>query len=536
LRRLEEAFREARLGERQLVFITGETGIGKTALVEAFLNSDAVRNAHDVRVAQGYSVEQSGAREAYLPVLAALGRLAGPGAPESFVPLLRRYAPTWIVQMPWLLDPADAAALRLSLPGGRPERMLRELAAFLEQISEATPLILVLEDLHWSDPSTAELLVMLGQSREPARLMILATYRPAEAAVQEHPLLRAKQTLQLRRQCSEIALPYLRRADVESYLTQRFPTASFPSGLAGLIHQQTDGNPLFVVTVVDQLRTRGWLVDTAPGWALTVPLETLQIEVPDDMRDMIRAQFHAMSLTDQSLLEAAAVAGVEFSADEVAAGLASEGDTVGATCERLVYAHRFLRVVETAELPDDRVARRYSFIHALYQHVLYSEIPEERRGRLHRRIGEFLETAYGEARERIAAQLANHFQQSRDYTRAITYLAGAAGTAQQRFAAREAVSSLEAALALLPHVKDAEDRRRREIQLRLPLGSALNLVYGYASDEVHDNYERTRALCEEAGDVSQLFEVLRSGTRRPSARRRRARSTPQSGWSSWQSA
>src|SRR5262249_36880055 len=405
-------------------------------------------------------------------------------------------------------DPAEAAALRLALPGGRPERMLRELAVFLERITATTPLILVLEDLHWSDPSTAELLLMLGQSREPATLMILATYRPAEAAVHEHPPPRATQSLPPHRQCSEIALPYLGRANVEAYLARRFPTASFPSGLGALIHQQTDGNPLFVVAVVDQLRTRGFLVDTAPGWALTVPLETLQIEVPDDMRDMIQAQFRAMSLTDQALLEAAAVAGVEFSADEIAAGLVSEGDTVGASCERLVYAHRFLRVVGTAELPGDRVARRYSFIHALYQHVLYSGIPDERRGRLHRRIGEFLETTYGEARERIAARLAHHFQQSRDYTRAITYLSDGAGTAQRRLAPREAVASLEASLALLPHMKDGEERRRREIQLRLGLGSALNLVYGYASDKVHDNYERTRELCEQAGDLSQLFEVL----------------------------
>jgi DNA-binding winged helix-turn-helix (wHTH) protein/tetratricopeptide (TPR) repeat protein len=508
LQRLEEVFAEARLGERKLVFITGEAGIGKTALVEAFLHSSAVRKDPDVRVAQGYSIEQTGAREPYFPVLTALGRLAGSGVPESFVPLLRRYAPTWLVQMPWLLDPAEATALRLSLPGVRPERMLRELAVFLERISESTSLILVLEDLHWSDPSTAELLAMLGQSREPARLMILATYRPAEAAVQEHPLLQAKQRLQLHHQCREIALPYLSHDDVEAYLAARFPGASFPGGLSRLIHQHTDGNPLFVVAVVDQLRTRGWLVDTAPGWALTVPLETLRIEVSDDVREMIRAQFHALSPAEQSLLEAAAVAGVKFSADEVAAGIEGESDVVSVVCERLLYAGRFLRLAGTTELPNDRVARRYSFIHTLYQHVLYDVIPDERRGRLHSRIGEFLESTYGDLRERIAAQLAHHFQQGRSYDRAIEYLAGAARTAHRRFAAREAVASLEEALALLLHVKDPEERRRREIQLRLPLGSALNLVYGYASDEVSANYERTLALCEEAGDLPQLFEVL----------------------------
>src|SRR5262249_27799715 len=159
----------------------------------------------------------------------------------------------------------------------------------------------------------------------------------------------------------------------------------------------------------------------------------------------------------------------------------------------------------TAELPDKRVARRYSFIHALYQHALYEATPDERRGRLHSRIGEFLESSYGDAKEHVAARLAHHFQQSRNYDRAIEYLAGAARTAHRRFAAREAVASLETALTLLPHVKDAEERRRREIQLRLPLGSALNLVHGYASDEVYVNCERTLALCEEAGDLPQLF-------------------------------
>ena len=226
----------------------GEPGIGKTTLIQTFIATPA---ASQVLASGGQAVEQSGTREPYLAVLDALGRLARIADPQQVVGLLRRVAPSWLAQMPWLLQPADAAALRQSLIDVQPERMLRELAVFLQQFSSTATLIVVLEDLHWSDPSTVELLLMLAQSSEPARLLVICTYRPAEASVQEHPILRARQTLQLRRQCTEIALQYLTRADVEVYLERRFPKAVFPKSLAGLIHEQTDGNPLFMVAVID---------------------------------------------------------------------------------------------------------------------------------------------------------------------------------------------------------------------------------------------------------------------------------------------
>ena len=219
LRRLDEALSKAKRGQRQVVFVTGEPGIGKTTLIHTFLAGSATIQA---LTAGGQAVEQLGSREPYLAVLDALGRLARIADPQHVVGLLRRNAPAWLAQMPWLLEPADAASLRQSLIDVRPERMLREFAVFLEEFSSTVTLILVLEDLHWSDPSTIELLLMLAQRSDPARLLVIATYRPAEASVQEHPILRAKQTLQLRRQCTEIALESLTRAEIEEYLDRRF--------------------------------------------------------------------------------------------------------------------------------------------------------------------------------------------------------------------------------------------------------------------------------------------------------------------------
>ena len=528
LHRLDELLGKAQRGQRQVVFVTGEAGIGKTGLVDTFIRGLGARGLAvkgsspnpqpldplapnsilPCLVARGQAIEQAGAREPYLPVLDALGRLARIADPHRVVTLLRRTAPAWLAQMPWLLEPADAAALRHSLIDVRPERILRELAVFLEEFAATATLILVLEDLHWSDPSTVELLQMLAQRSEPARLLVIGTYRPAEASLQEHPLVRAKHALQLRHQCTEIALEYLSRADVEAYLDRRFPRAQFPKALAGLIHEHTDGNPLFMVAVTDQLITRGWLVATDPGWALAVPLETLRLEVPDDLRDMIRFQFHGMGPADRSLLEAASVNGGPFAAGEIAQAVDAELRVAEGACEQLVRTYRFLRVADDdAAMLGERTTGRYTFIHALYQHVIYEEIPAERRRRLHLRIGEALERTDGGSAAQNAFRLAAHFERGGDPARAIIYFAAAAAEAQQRFAPREAIGCLEAALRLTEHLPAAA-RRQREIELRVPLTAALNLVYGYASEEVRASCERTRLLCEQSGNLPELYEAL----------------------------
>jgi predicted ATPase len=149
LARLHAAWAQARQGWRQVCFVTGEAGIGKTAVVEAF--AAQVATAPGVWLAQGQCVEHYGTREAYLPVLEALGqRVRAPGG-ARLVALLRQQAPTWLVQLPWLLTDADRAQFPHELQGTTRERMLRELAEVLETLTAETPLVLVLEDLHWSD-------------------------------------------------------------------------------------------------------------------------------------------------------------------------------------------------------------------------------------------------------------------------------------------------------------------------------------------------------------------------------------------------
>src|SRR5262245_44346058 len=501
LGRLADLLAQARAGRRQVVFITGPAGIGKTALVEAFLTSPEVRApAAGVSVARGFCVEQLGPREPYMPVLEALGRLTRRPDAGRLGELLRRVAPTWLAQTPWLIGEEEAArSLEHRLQFVRPERMLREFTILMEELTAEGPLVLVLEDLHWSDPSTVDLLSVLGEREEAARLLVIGTYRSAEAAVHEHPVLHGARTLQARRRSVELALSDLTVAGVKDYLQARFPGSDFPSALAARIHRDTDGNPLFVVGVVDSLVSRGHILYTGPGWALPVPLETINLDMPDSVRLLIESQLDRVSPADRALLQAASCAGEDFSPLVVASALDQDVADTETRCDGLARARRFLRAAGHIEWPDHRVSPRYAFTHELYRQVVYGQVTEAQCMRLHQRIGHALEAAYGARRMEVAPRLAVHFERGRDDARAVTYLAAAAAGARQRFAHREAIGYFEAALAIVGLGHDDDVRNRRELELRLALGVLLNESHGFASEPVRRNYQRASELCALVG-------------------------------------
>src|SRR5688572_1754416 len=167
--------------------------------------------------------------------------------------------------------------------------MLREMAEVIEALTAETPLLLVLEDLHWSDYSTLDLISALARRRQPARLMILATYRPVETVLSSHPLRLVKQDLQSRRLCHELPLGLLSETAVAEYLAARFPGREWPAGLPRLLHERTEGNPLFLVNLVDY-----WLADQSKvDENAHVGLDTLDFglaPVPASIRALIEKQ------------------------------------------------------------------------------------------------------------------------------------------------------------------------------------------------------------------------------------------------------
>ena len=461
-------------------------------------------------IGRGQCVEHYGAGEPYLPVLEALGRLCrGPGGPEV-VALLGQQAPTWLVQMPGLVRAADLEALQRRMVGATRERMLRELAEALERLTAQQPLVLVLEDLHWSDPSTLDLLAVLARRREPARLLLIGTYRPPEVLRRAHPLHTLKQELQLHGHCVELPLTLLPEEAVATYLARRLPGLPQVDRLARLVHQRTEGNPLFMVALVDAWLTQGALLAQDGAWALAAGVEALHDGVPDSLRQMIDMQLDGLSAAEQRVVEAASVAGVEFSAAAVAAGLAQEAEDVDDWCTSLARRGQFLVAQGEQTWPDGTVAGGYRFAHALYQQVLYQRVSAAQRVRLHQRIGARLEAGHGAQASAMAAELAMHFGRGRDAQRAVQYLRQAGERSLERSAYVEAVAHLTRGLEVLQTLPDTPERSQHELDLLIAFSRALGATKGPAAPELEPVLTRAMALAQQVGKPSQHFAVLRA--------------------------
>jgi predicted ATPase/DNA-binding winged helix-turn-helix (wHTH) protein len=502
LAQMQGLLRRAMGGERQVVFVTGEAGIGKTTLVEAFLQR--VRQDSTVWVGQGQCLEQYGAGEAYLPVLEAVSRLCQEPGRAGLVGLLRRHAPTWLQQMPWLIDEADRENLQREVIGATRERMMREMAEALEALTDATPLALVLEDLHWSDYSTLDLVSYLARRRKPARLLLVATYRPVEVALSEHPLKGVKQELQARRQCEELPLEYLSQNAIGEYLTRRFPQNEFPAAFDALLHERTEGNPFFLVNAVDYLHAEGLIAERDGQWRLTVALAEVEVTAPENIRQMIEKQIERLDRQRQRLLEVAAVAGAEFPAAAIAVGLDQDLAQIEEHCDELERRHQFLRATGVSALPNGIVTARYGFIHALYQEVLYRRVPAGRRARLHQLIGERGEEVYGERSGEVAAELAMHFEEGHDYRRAVKYLRQAAQNHSLRYANREAIAYFSRALDLVGRWPETE---RTEARIAMLEQSGLARM---AMGEMGDAADDFAALADYARDQGRLEDEVKA--------------------------
>jgi DNA-binding winged helix-turn-helix (wHTH) protein/predicted ATPase len=513
--KVEGWLHQALSGLRQVAFVAGEAGIGKTAVVDAFLTQ--VKSGPPLWVARGQCIAQYGSGEAYLPVLDALARLCREPRSAPLVAALDQYAPTWLVQMPALLGVAALESLQRRVGFASRERMLRELAEAVEVLTIERPLILVLEDLHWSDFATLDLISWLAQRREPARLLVLGTYRPVDVIVRGHPLQTVKQELLQHQQCSELSLELLTAGDVAQYLADRFALStplSVPlQALALAIHQRTDGHPLFMVTLVNALVQQGRLVERDGAWAVPGEIERVTLEVPESLQQLVEQQLSELSLEDQRMLEAGSVAGMQFSAAAVAAGLEEKADAAEAWCSTLARRGQFLQSTGIEEWSDGTAVGGYRFRHTLYQQVVYDRLPVGRRILLHGRIEARLEAGYRELAPERAAELATHFEQGREFGKALQYFRLAAEKALQRYAYQESVALLSRCLAVLPRLKDTPERTKLELDLQIALGQVLTISQGPGTPAVIRVYTRAQELCPQVGDLRQRIAVLR-GLRR----------------------
>jgi DNA-binding winged helix-turn-helix (wHTH) protein/predicted ATPase len=492
---LSKWYAAAQQGSRRIGFVSGEAGIGKTALVDAFVGAVA---GSAVCIARGQCVEQFGAGEPYLPVLEALGRLArDPGAMIGRV--LRDHAPSWLAHLPTLASAGgDPPALV------RPERMLRELTEAIEAFTAIEPLILVLEDLQWSDSATLDWLGYVARRRDVARLLMLGTYRPLETVVHDTPLRRVLAELRHQPQTSEIVLDYLSREAVASFLRHRCGDLSNVEEIAEVLHHRTGGHPLFLAGIVDDF-IRSPKTDAA-GQPRLDP-STVAHAIPLNVRRFIEHRLEQASDEDRQILEAASVAGDPFAVATVAAATALSGEHVEGRCAEMSRVGGLLVEDGVVGWPDGTVGARYRFRHALIHETAYAGISPQRRARLHLLTGGRLESAFAGVASSMAAELAVHFEQGRDLGKAVSYLQLAARNAVHRSAYTEALRHVARALDIVETLPDGPERRQRDAALSLLQAQVLETTRGWGSEDVARAYARARELCLVLADESGLLQA-----------------------------
>jgi predicted ATPase len=365
-----------------------------------------------------------------------------------------------------------------------------------------------LDDIHWADASSVDLLAHLGGRCRGWRLLLVLSYRPSDLLRAEHPFGPLKLELQGRGVCREIALPFLSRGDLDRYLALAFAGHQFPAELVAVLHARTEGNPLFMIDLLRYLRDRGAIVEDQGRWALVRAVPDLQRELPKSVRGMIRRKVDQLSAADRQLLLAASVQGAEFDSAVVAQVLGREAADVEERLDALERVHCMVRLVREQTYPDGTLTLRYGFVHVLYQNALYAALQPTRKAAWSAVAARVLAAHYGEKSAGLAAELAVLFEVGRDPARAADYYLVAAENAVRVFAHHEAVAQARRGLAVLQTLPDTPERARRELTLQVTLGIQLQIARGFAAPEAERIYARAQELHDQVGEAPQLFPVL----------------------------
>ena len=487
-------WRQARSGEGQVVLLAGEPGIGKSRLVEAL--REATRG--DGRAGLRYQTSPHHTDSALWPVIRQLERAAGLGrddAPEVRLDKLEALLARAVA------DPRGAAALLAPLlgldgaarypaqdltPQQRKVSTLQILMDQLEGLARRQPVFVVLEDLHWIDPTTRELFDLVVDRLPGLPVLLVATFRPGLP-----PPWTSFPHVTL------LALDRLARGEAAALIDAVTGGRALPAVVAETILERTEGVPLFVEEL-----TKAVLESSPPqGTEGDHELGTLlPSAIPSTLQDSLLARLDRLAQA-KPVAQIGAVIGREFSLKLLAAVADLGGDALEDALKELVGSGLAFRRGSSPETT-------YAFKHALVQDAAYQSLLRSRRQQLHARIADALEREFPGLVDAEPEVLAHHCTQAGLAERAVEYWSRAGDLAIRRSANEEAVGHLGHGLACLEVLPENCDRDRRELALRNAIGGPLIAVRGYAAPEVGEAYGRARVLCERRGETAPLFAAL----------------------------
>ncbi len=411
---LRDCWEEARRGHGQLAFITGESGIGKTALAQKV----AAQSQPPVLLrGQCQEPQSTPAYHLFTEIM----RMYCATVPPEFrddenrqlIANFAQLVPGIHAMLPDLPTPPSLEAKQEQL------RLMTSLAQFIKRATQRRPWLIILEDLQWADRSSLELLRYIGHHTPTMQLLIIGTYREEEVT-QGHPLLDTLHALSSYPGYVQIFLERLDIAGVEQLLGLIWRT-SIPQPLVQKIYEHTEGNPRYVEEIAQGLLDNGIITAQEP---VEIELVSEQLQIPRSVHEAVKQRIERLSPGAHKLLYQAAILGPTFSFDDL-----QEMSNLS-KWETLEHLDMALERQLLQEIPGDTILR---FRHNEIQHVLYSELGPLRRQMLHRKAGEALERRAGADVARIADKLAYHFGEAGDYHKSLEYSLQAARQAQKGY-------------------------------------------------------------------------------------------------------
>ncbi|GGA42171.1 ATP-binding protein [Dyella nitratireducens] len=452
LNMLREALVQTSHGQSKIVFVHGDAGIGKTSLAEAFCSDIATRH---VPLSYGRCIEGFGGAEPFYPIIEALSRLIKGANGNKVQDALISLAPSWASQLAGLLSREHRALLQKMAHISARSRMLGEFCELLEALAEDEAFVLLLEDLHWADFSTLDLISAFARRKSAVKLLLIATYRSDELATRGPALKQLVNELLLHKLCESIHLTGLDQHDVAEYV-QADDSEESRSFVQLLLHQSS-GNPLFLSTILDHLKgTRSISADRG-RWKNDVPLSQIRFEIPQTISHVIEAKIASLDDETQRILEAASAVGEVFNpiVPATAAGLSAR--RFEEVCEALCRTRSFIHRHDMDTLGSGEVVRLYRFNHALLREVLLNRQGPLRLAQSHALIGKELEKSYpSELRAHAAFELAEQFSNAHEWSKGLNYLKIALQTAKRRYAHQDALAILDKADEIARHLPEAE--------------------------------------------------------------------------------
>jgi predicted ATPase/class 3 adenylate cyclase len=499
---LLQVWGKAQAGVGQVVLLKGEAGIGKSRLVQSLKD----RLMSDAHLRLEYHCSPYHQHSALYPIIDLFQRLLGFSREDTAEQKLQKLEKVLHDAESGFsfpsLDPTEvrlllAALLSIPLPENSsmlhltPQRQKQKILDLLSDwvIARAAtqPLLVIVEDLHWADPSTLELLSLVFDRQPTARMLIVLTFRP------DFTLPWSQND-----RFSLLSLSRLSRAQVETMIHSLVGGKSLPPEVVNQIVLRTDGVPLFVEELTKTILESGLLRENAEGYELIGVLPSGSI--PATLQDSLMARLDRLGAAKE-LAQLAAVVGREFSYELLQALVADESNLL-----------RGLQQLTDAELvyqPGAPPGARYFFKHALVRDAAYQSLLKSKRKQLHTQIAQVLEARFPEIVDTHPELLAHHYTQAEHSQSAIHYWREAGLRASARAAHAEAIQHFSAALNLLPQLPEEAERDRIELTVQVQLGLSWAARKGYAASEVEHTYNRARDLCARLGESADLFPVVR---------------------------